>query len=374
MLSQECNSLQGEMLMRKRVLLIIGSPLLNAGVPNVVMNIVRELHSEYRFDVLCLTEGQGYHDKEFRSYGGTIYHVKTLEYAQHKLLFAQRMFQIRKAVSTLLKQKTYDVIHCHCGIDAGICLKVAQKYSVRQRIAHAHGTYIRKGRNYFLRFYNWLNKQMIVLYSTKRLACSELAGQTLFPGAAFDNVLNPVDVDFYHSTMKMHHSGVQLMQIGYYCKNKNQLFSLRIVKALLQKGIDVSIRFIGYASEPQYVEKMKAYIVENGLEERVAFLPSDADKRKHLSEVDYTLLPSESEGLPLVALESQAANVPCVLSNKVPADVNMGLAHYLSIDNIEAWVDFFTSPPTTTDCLDNRIFQLTPNKYAEKIGQAYECS
>lgn len=360
--------------MLKRVLLIIGTPLLNAGVPNVVMAIVRELSKKYTFDVLCLAEGEGYHDKEFRTYGGEIYHVNTLEYTQHKLLFAKRMFQIRTAVDDLLKQKTYDVIHCHCGIDAGICLEVGRKYGVRQRIAHAHGTYIRKGRNYFLRFYNWLNKKMIVLYSTKRLACSELAGQTLFLGAAFDNVLNPVDVDFYHSTTKKKHSGLQLMQIGYYCKNKNQLFSLRIVKALLQKGIDVSIRFIGYASEPQYAESMKAYIVENALEERVILLPSDADKRKHLSDVDYTLVPSESEGLPLVALESQAANVPCVLSNNVPADVNMGLAHYLSIDNIEAWVDFFTSPPNTNDCLDNRIFQLTPNKYAEKIGQAYECS
>lgn len=360
--------------MTRRVLLVVGGPLVNAGVPNVVMNIVRELHSEYTFDVLCLADGEGCHDKEFEAYGGTIYHVKTLEYAQHKLLFAKRMFQIRKAVSDLLEQKTYDVIHCHCGIDAGICLKVAQKYGVRQRIAHAHGTYIRKGRNYFLRFYNWLNKKMIVLYSTKRLACSELAGQTLFLGAAFDNVLNPVDVDFYHSTTKKQHSGLQLMQIGYYCKNKNQLFSLRIVKALLQKGIDVSIRFIGYASEPQYAESMKAYIVENALEERVTLLPSDADKRKHLSEVDYTLVPSESEGLPLVALESQAANVPCVLSNNVPADVNMGLAHYLSIEDLDAWVDFFSSPALAGNCLDPRIFQLTPNQYAEKIGQAYECS
>ena len=75
-----------------------------------------------------------------------------------------------------------------------------------------------------------------------------------------------------------------------------------------------------------------------------------------------------------MALESQAANVPCVLSNNVPTDVNMGLAHYLSIEDLDEWVDFFSSPAHASNCLDPRIFQLTPKKYAEKIGQAYECS
>lgn len=52
--------------MTRRVLLVVGGPLVNAGVPNVVMNIVRELHSEYTFDVLCLADGEGCHDKEFK--------------------------------------------------------------------------------------------------------------------------------------------------------------------------------------------------------------------------------------------------------------------------------------------------------------------
>jgi len=360
--------------MASRVLLVVGSPLLNAGVPNVIMSIVRQLYSKYTFDVLCLSEEEGYYDAEFQSYGGVIYRMTTVDYSQHKLRFSQRMLQIGRKVSCLLKQRDYAVIHCHCGIDAGICLAVGKQHGVKVRIAHAHGTYIRKGRNLLLRFYNWLNKGIIVMCSTNRLACSEIAGKTLYLGKEFDNVLNPIDVEYYRSVEKKEHCGLQLMQIGYFCKNKNQLFSLHIVNELLARGVDVAIRFIGFEVETGYFAEMQEYIMENGLVDHVTFLPPDVDKRKHLEEVDYTVVPSESEGLPLVALESQAANVPCVLSNNVPVDVNMGLAYYLPIDSVDAWVEFFTSPKSTKSKLNSRIFQLEPHKFAEKIGQAYECA
>lgn len=360
--------------MKKRVLFVIGTPLLYAGVPNVAMTIVRELHHEYIFDVLCLNEETGDYDAEFVSYGGKIYRMNVTSYSNHKLIFIKRMLQIWNRLKKLIQRNQYSVVHCHCGIDAGICLAVAQKYGVANRIAHAHGTYIRKGKNIVLRFYNWLSKKMIISYSTHRLACSDIAGKTLYLNRDFDNVLNPVDIEYYQTVEKQEHQGLNLMQIGYFCRNKNQLFSLRVMNELKKKGVPATIRFIGYASEPDYVDEMYSYIHAHGLEEYVSLLPKDVDKRKHLGEIDYTLVPSESEGLPLVALESQAANVPCVLSNNVPADVNMGLAHYLSVEELDAWVEFFSSPSHASNCLDPRIFQLTPNKYAEKIGQAYECS
>ena len=67
--------------MTKKVLLICGSELCNAGVPNVIMKIVRGLQSSYTFDVLCLSEKYGEYDAEFSSYGGKIYRLPLPDYA-----------------------------------------------------------------------------------------------------------------------------------------------------------------------------------------------------------------------------------------------------------------------------------------------------
>ena len=55
---------------------------------------------------------------------------------------------------------------------------------------------------------------------------------------------------------------------------------------------------------------------------------------------DVFILPSFFEGLPTVAIESQAAGIPTIVSNKISneADMQMNLIKYLSIDDVEEWI------------------------------------
>ena len=65
---------------KKNVLMIIDSPMDNAGVQNVVMSIIRSLHSKYNFDVLACSLKEGYFDKEIEKFGGVVYRTDLIRY------------------------------------------------------------------------------------------------------------------------------------------------------------------------------------------------------------------------------------------------------------------------------------------------------
>ena len=328
--------------MKKRVLFVINTPFCSAGVPHVIMTIVKGLSDECIFDLLIYSpsEERGDRETEFLSYGGQIFRLTTLDYNSHKLLFMKRAYQIRAQVKKILSQQNYDIVHCNNGIEAGIVLQVAKKMNVAIRISHAHGVYCRKGKNYLLRLYNWRNKCRIARYSTNNIACSESAGKSLFVGRAFTNVLNPVDVSIYSAVRFRKHESINLVQIGYYCHNKNQMMSLKVLKSLIEKGADAKLSFVGFICDRQYFEELTLYVKENHLGGKVFFLDKDIDKREIFSTTDFLLLPSYSEGLGITTLEAQAAGVKCVVSDSVPMDCDCGLVRFINNENVSEWVSY----------------------------------
>ena len=325
--------------MKKRVLMVSFSELGTSGVSAIIMRLCRQLCSEYTFDVVTLSEKKGAFDEEFRALGGEIFPFHVRQYADNRILFPLSFFQIQKQFRDLLKDRNYDIIHCHSGYYDGVFHWLAKKAGIRQRISHAHGTYVWGGANIVMRMYLRCCKELTRKNATVRLACSDIAGETLFLGEKFINVLNPVDASYYENVKRSEKKGIGLLQIGYFCGLKNQLFSLKLLHKLIEDGVDVRLDFIGYPNEDGYYERMCSFIAKNGLEEHVRFLPRDADKVQAFSDADFCLLPSVSEGLPLTALEAQAARVVCLMSDHISPDADLGAARFLPHDAVGVWAE-----------------------------------
>lgn len=359
--------------MKKRVLLISPTELCVGGVSKVIMTLVEELHEEYSFDIATLSAKTGYYDDAFSSYGGKIYRIPAMQYVEHKILFPLSFFQIQSALSKILRENQYDIIHGHSGYQDAACHLAAARLGIPVRISHGHGTYVWTGRNLIMRIFFWFTKKMLHKYANTRLACSTIAGDTLFLGDSYENVLNPVDVSQYANIEKIPHEGINILQIGYFCNRKNQLFSLNLLNYLINHGVNVHMSFIGYASDKSYYEKMLEMIAQYNLEDHISFLTHDFDKRMAFAQADYCILPSESEGLPLVALESQAAGVPCLMSDTISRDSDVGAGFFLPYNNLAEWASVITDGVSIDmNRLHHNLQTISTQAYADKIRNIYE--
>lgn len=358
---------------KKRILFVVSTELCIGGVPSVIMFIVRNLHQFYHFDAVTLSTRNGYFDEEFRSYGGRIYKIDAFQYLDHKILYPCSFVQIQKAIRPILDNNTYDVIHCKTGWQDAPCLLEAERHGVPIRISHSHGSFPNwSGQNKIMCAYTRIAKKILLKHATAKVACSDMAGGTLFAGQDFQNILNPVDTEYYRFVQPQAHTGINLLQIGYFCKLKNQIFTIQLLHRLRQANINARLAFIGYPADLEYLDEMNALIHQYNLSDYVTFLEKDSDKRQVFSVSDYCLLPSESEGLPLVALESQAAGVPCLMSDHISNDANIGAGFFLPYNDVNAWYHAIIQGVFPDREELSRNIQRVSNKvYLEKICALY---
>lgn len=82
------------------------------------------------------------------------------------------------------------------------------------------------------------------------------------------------------------------------------------------------------------------YAGQLGIDESVEFLGRQEDIVPYLQAADVFVLPSLYEGFGIVAVEAQAAGLPCVLSTGVPKDVKITEdVDYLPLQEHERWTE-----------------------------------
>ena len=357
----------------KRILLVVRTELCVGGVPKVIMDLIHNLHDKYIFEVLTLSEKSGEYDNELFECGGKLHRIHAFDADDCGMLFFLRPMQIKKKLNELFSLQKYDAIHCHSGFDSAVCLKTAKKYGIPVRLVHSHGEYdYYKGRNIIINVLQRIWKRQLNRYATVRLTCSDVAGRSLYGNNSFTNVLNPVDIKEYADIEKKEHSGVNLVQVGYFSQIKNQIFSVKLLVELRKRGIDARLFMVGYKDEEEYYDELCKTIEELKVSEYIEFLPSDYDKRELFSYGDYSLLPSKSEGLPLVALESQAAKVKCLMSDRISKDSCVGNAEFFEHDNLDAWAQGIIDDLADKNKKQPEFKGLSIEEYCEKISAFYE--
>ena len=105
--------------------------------------------------------------------------------------------------------------------------------------------------------------------------------------------------------------------IGRFEEQKNHRLLLKIVQHILKKHPNTYLLSVGAGSLEAEIHGLAK---ELKIEDHVLFLGEREDIAELLKAMDVFLLPSLYEGLPIVAVEAQAANVKLVLSTEVSKD------------------------------------------------------
>ena len=328
------------------VLFIVGSMEVG-GVQSGIMNFARIAPpDQVRFDIITLTDQEGFHEAEFRKYG-SVYHIP-LPHPSNKYLsipytLMNDMLFRRKFIRFLKSHAPYDAVHTKLLKGTAPALEAARECGVPIRIAQSHVDKPERLNPFDTWYYKWCAKR-IEKSATVKLAVSEKAVELLFdhydariiknPTISLER-LNPAKYD------PAPHAEIRLIQIGTFSYRKNQCFSVDVLKRLLEMGHAARLSFVGYPLEgSDYNLAMEKKIRQLDVADHVTFYPKDADVPLLLSESDLMLIPSLREGLPNVALEAQAMGVPCFLSDTITKATDCGLCIFMSLEKgPAAWAE-----------------------------------
>lgn len=323
-----------------RVLHVVGK-MHRGGIETLLMNIYRRIdRNKIQFDFLCFTREEGYYDKEIYELGGRIFYA------------VSRRENIKKN-----KRDIYDILIAHPEIEIlqlhmSSCsyitpLFVAKKAGVRVRIAHSHNT---KCAGVFRNLTHFINKHRLKLCATDFFACSNAAGEWMFPSKSWKNgkvINNGIESSLYSFNL---HKRIQMKKIlgidnvfvigyvGRFEEQKNMLFTCEIFKTLCARYDDINLLLVG---EGSLHKEMNEFLKKAKLMDRVIYTGVVENVQDYLQAMDIFVLPSLFEGLGIVAVEAQASGLNTLLSDKVPVEAFVtSLAHALPIDKgPKPWAD-----------------------------------
>lgn len=308
------------------------------GIEAVFLNWYKNLDdSDVTFELLVRSyDPQSPMLNEYLALGGKL-HSLDMPSLSPKTLVTFR----KKTKAFFSNYKDYDFLHVHVADDPFV-ISSAKAVGIKQVGIHAHTigyneTYKSQGIKGLIRDYN-------IKQASHYFACSNQAAKWMFKGQ-LDKVQiihNGIDAhayqfdaqrrQLYREELKLGDS-LTLVHVGRFSEVKNHAFMLDLAAKLVEVEPSFTLLFVG---DGPLLEDIK---VKNHLT-NVQFLGARLDIADILQAADVFLLPSKFEGLGMAAIESQAAGLPTLVSDRVPEEVTItDLVEFLSLENsYEIWV------------------------------------
>lgn len=290
------------------------------GTQALLMNIYRNIdRSKVQFDFLVEYPDKEFYDDEIISMGGRVFYTNFRN--------DYNIIKFKKKLEEILKENPeYKIMHVHVSTIGYICFKIAKKYHINVRIAHAHNNSSVHDSKYILR--NLLRKTFSAK-STERFACSESAGKFFFKDKEFNILKNAIDTDKFVYSAELRDKkrselnigdNIVIGNIGRLHEQKNQSFLIDIFKILKEKNENMKLLIIG---KGPLENKLKEQVKKLDLENDVIFLGNRSDVNELYQAMDLFIFPSLFEGLGIVAIEAQASALPVLCSDQTPSEIEI---------------------------------------------------
>ncbi len=329
--------------MKKKVL-VVGISGIYGGLEKIVLSIVEQC-SHVNFEFLCF--GQETLGRKEMLNERKVYYVTANRKNPWKSICEQKKFWIENG-------KKYDVVWINTCSASNISFhKFAKKYSNAKIVTHSHSSRIEHD-SALLRLFHYIrhyaNRRKLVSLSDVLLTCSSQAGKHLY-GHQRESIMinNGVDIEQYkynpanrmriRDEYAVEDDEVLILMVGRLVEVKNPMYGLLILDNLLKRNKKAKLLFVG---DGDLKESLIDEAGKRNIQEHLLFAGFQKNVEWYLSAGDCFILPSLFEGLPLSVIEAQAANLPCIVSNRVTHEVKVsGLVNYLPIteNDVNEWTN-----------------------------------
>jgi glycosyltransferase involved in cell wall biosynthesis len=317
------------------------------GVETWLMHILRNINrDDFKFHFLVHSSVEAAYDREILSLGGHIHYGGN----------PRRPSRYASRFSTLVRENgPFDVVHSHVYWYSGYVLRLARHARIPIRIAHSHtATSARAGR-FPRRQYEKLMRAWIERHATHKIGISQQAGEALFGsrperpflllhyGFDFSRFAHADDAEKLRWQWGVPPGRRVIGHVGRLVAVKNHAFIVEFFAQTVARGVDAHLLFVG---DGPLLPAIRTLIESRGLSARCTFAGSQPDVAPFLATMDVLVLPSQWEGLGIVALESQASGVPVIASTEVPCDVDVipGLVEHVPLSaGVTGWASAVTT-------------------------------
>lgn len=319
------------------------------GIRAFVMNYLRYLNKDkFHVDIYVFGYDSSPFSEEVKEMGANIFFEPENNAARNPLKFVHQLEKFMKG------HGPYDVVHANTNLISAWVLLAAKKSNVPIRLSHSHSA-AHFSKSWKQNMYSYLRRWMIDKLATKKLACGQLAGESMYgKNSKFEIVTNGISTErFMYRDEKRIDELRQLLNIPYGVKvyanvtrmdpPKNHLYAVDVFREIHK--IEPKSIFLYGGVIPKIsptVDVVKAKIDEYGLTDYCRFTGPvmDVEQLYHLT--DLWIYCSSYEGLPFGPIELQAASVPVIASDVITKEIDLGLGliHFLSLaDGPEKWAE-----------------------------------
>ena len=171
----------------------------------------------------------------------------------------------------------------------------------------------------------------------------------------FKNAIDLEKYRFSNATRKRYRNELDLENkyvighVGRFNQIKNHSFLIDVYAKLQKRRKDAVLLLVG---DGPLLSNMQKKANELGIADTVMFLGNGDDVENLLCAMDIFIFPSTNEGLGIVAIESQASGLPCLVSDTLPYEAKVtDLLEYIPLKN---GADYWASRIQENQVLENR--------------------
>lgn len=337
-----------------------------AGIETMLMNYYRHIDREkIQFDFLCNKKKPGAYDEEIYKMGGKIYHTPGLNPAKYPqyLKYMKQLFE---------SHKEYRIVEAHNGALGVYALHAAKVNKIPVRIFHAHGASITKDWKLPIKL---VCKAMLPANMNYYFSCGIAAARCYFGDKVVDNndyelIPNAIEVERFifdkkiRDTMRKKYGFENkniIGHVGRFMTQKNHSFLIDVFEKVAQQDKNAMLVLLGDGELQSEIQKK---VSEKGLSDKVYFAGNVGNANEWYNVFDIFVLPSIWEGLPVVGVEAQANDLPCIFSDTITTEIGLSeKAEFLSLqESVSVWVQSILNGFKNSTRKDNTQL-ITDNNY-----------
>lgn len=306
------------------------------GVIVWLMNFFRNIdRTKFLFDFYMYAPSP--YDDEIRALGGRVFYWPRVT----------NVFSAYRILKKAFRDNGYSTVHVHMTTLSFVALAAAKSAGVPRRICHSHSTANpHEGWKYAVKM---LIRPLPKLFATDLAGCSELAIRWLYGAKCADKAVlvhNAVDLDRYRvsdgyaveAKKRLGLSGRKVIGFaGRFERQKNLPWLIDVFAEVARRRDDAVLVLAGAGSEKQMLLRRAE---EKGIADKIFFFGKVEDVNALYAAMDIFVLPSLFEGLPLVAIEAQAAGLFCLMSDNITREAAVtDNCAFLPLDDVNEWAD-----------------------------------